>query len=54
MKVWIAMNDCGYIVGVFDTEAQARAARLEAELRGVECVFVQSATINDSRYSVTE
>ena len=46
MKLWIVTNGCAYIVGVFDTEAQARAARLEAEMNGVVGAYVEAVELN--------
>lgn len=46
MKVWIVTNGCAYIVGVFDTEAAAKAARLEAEFDGVVGPWIQQVELN--------
>ena len=46
MKLWIVTNGCAYIVGVFDTEARARAARIEAEMNGVVGAYVEAVELN--------
>lgn len=46
MKVWVVTNGCAYIVGVFDTEAGARAARVEAEMNGVEGAYIEAVELN--------
>lgn len=49
MKVWIVCNGCAYIVGVYDSEAAARAARMQAEFDGVVGAYVESVTMNETR-----
>ena len=46
MKLWIVTNGCAYIVGVFDTEAKARAARVQAEFDGVIGAYVEAVELN--------
>ena len=46
MKLWIVTNGCAYIVGVFDTEAKATAARVEAEMNGVVGAYVETVELN--------
>lgn len=46
MKVWIVTNGCAYIVGVFDTEAAAKAARVQAEFDGVVGPYVEAVELN--------
>lgn len=46
MKVWVVTNGCAYIVGVFDTEAAAKAARAQAEFDGVAGLYVEAVELN--------
>ena len=49
MKVWIVCNGCAYIVGVYDSEAAARAARTQAEFDGVVGAYIETVTMNETR-----
>ena len=46
MKVYIVTNSCAFIVGVFDSEEKAKAARLQAEFDGAVGVYIETATLN--------
>jgi len=46
MKVYIVTNDCAFIVGVFDTQAKASAARMQAVMDGVVDPFIQQVELN--------
>lgn len=46
MKVYVVTNDCAFIVGVFDNEGAARAARIIAEMDGVVDPFIQQVELN--------
>ena len=46
MKVWVVTNSCAYIVGVFDTEAAAKAARVQAEFDGVVGPYIEAVELN--------
>ena len=46
MKVYIVTNDCAFIVGVFDTQAAAGAARMQAVIDGVVDPWIQQVELN--------
>lgn len=46
MKVYIVANDCAFIVGVYDTEAQARSAHMLAIMDGVVDPWIQAVELN--------
>ena len=46
MKVYIVTNDSAYIVGVFDTQAAAGAARMQAVMNGVVDPWIQQVELN--------
>lgn len=54
MRVFIVTNNCGFIVGVFDTQAKASSARIKAELDGVVNCFIQSAIMNEVFTGIAE
>ena len=46
MKLYIVTNSCAYIVGVYDTEASANAARVIAEFNGVVNPYIETVELN--------
>ena len=46
MKVYVVTNDCAFIVGVFDTQEKASAARMQAVMDGVVGPFIQQVELN--------
>ena len=46
MKVYVVTNDCAFIVGVFDTQEKAGAARMQAVMDGVVDPFIQQVELN--------
>jgi len=46
MKVYVVFNDCAFIVGVFDTQEKASAARMQAVLDGVVDPWIQQVELN--------
>ena len=52
MKLYIVTNSCAYIVGVYDNEGAARAARIIAEMNGVVNPYIETVIMNESKETV--